>query len=156
MKSLQKRLLLTLTLYVQIGEKTMKHKILLSLILVIPATVLMPRNAIPAQKTIEVQVTAAPDQRGEYRIESSLTQFKVGVKYRLVMRNAGRKLHEILVIPRGESNSLKALVAVEEDYFRPNDVVVRNVVFPKPGEYEFSCHVGKHYENGMVLPIVVQ
>lgn len=113
-------------------------------------------NAQTTNKSMNVQVTLGASTAGEYKIESSETTFKTGVKYRFVVRNAGRKLHEFLVLPRGVEDERQALVAVEEDYLKPNKVAVRNLTFAKPGAYELACRYSNHYEKGMLLPITVQ
>lgn len=113
-------------------------------------------NAQAATKPTDVQVTLGAPTAGEYKIESSETTFKPGVKYRFVVRNAGRKLHEFLVLPKGVDDERQALVAIEEDYLKPNNVAVRNLTFSKPGDYELSCRYSDHYEKGMLLPVTVQ
>jgi uncharacterized cupredoxin-like copper-binding protein len=109
-----------------------------------------------SKQPVEVRVILGRSQAGEYAIESPITTFKMGVPYRFVIRNAGRKLHEFLILPRGNSDTRQALVAVEEDDLRPNSVVVRELTFSKSGNYEFACRYSNHYERGMVLPIVVK
>lgn len=104
---------------------------------------------------MDVQVILAPPEVGEYRIKSALTTFQAGIPYRFVVRSAGKKVHEFLIMPRGESDTRKALLAVEEEDLRPNNVVTRNLTFSQTGDYEVACRVGRHYEKGMVLPISV-
>lgn len=136
----------------------MKLKFFLSLFLAVLLAVLVTHTIVTAQTSnqpVEVRVTLAPSV-GEFKIVSSQTTFTPGVRYHFVVRNAGRKLHEFLVMPRGESDTRRALVAIEEDYLRPNAVAVRNLKFSKPGDYEFACRYGNHYEKGMVLPINVK
>lgn len=111
--------------------------------------------SVAGNQPTDVQVTLAP-QGSEYSIQSSMTTFKPGVKYRFVVRNAGRKLHEFVVSPRGEADARKALLEIEEDDLRPNMVAMGTATFAQAGEYELSCRYANHYEKGMVLPIDVK
>lgn len=136
----------------------MKLKFFLSLFLAVAIAVLATHTIVTAQTSkqpVQVQVTLAP-QRGEYKIESSLTTFTKSVPYRFTVRNAGSKLHEWAIMPKGETDTRQALIEVEEDDLPPNSVVVRELTFSEAGEFELACHYRNHYEKGMKLAITVK
>ncbi len=132
----------------------MRLRFLLGLFLTIPLVAMANRTLAESSadsKPVDVTVTLS-----EYKFQSSLTTFSQGVPYRFIVMNAGRKEHEFAIMPKGVSDTSKALVEVDEDDLPPNTTVTRTFTFNQTGDFEFACHVGHHYEKGMVLPIVVQ
>ncbi|WP_218079802.1 cupredoxin domain-containing protein [Anthocerotibacter panamensis] len=99
----------------------------------------------------EVRITLS-----DYKITSTRTTFTQGVPYRFVVVNAVQREHEWVILPRGVTNTKKALLEVEEDDLKPGQTATRTFTFKKAGNFEFSCHIGRHYRKGMLLPIVVQ
>ncbi|AGY59483.1 cupredoxin domain-containing protein [Gloeobacter kilaueensis] len=107
--------------------------------------------AADMKKPVDVKITL-----GEYTVESSLTSFEKGVPYHFIIENAGQREHEWMIIPRSERDTKKALIEVEEDDLKPGATAVRDFTFKEAGEFEFACHVGRHYSKGMVLAITVK
>ena len=108
-------------------------------------------TATPVVKVpVVVNVTAT-----EFKFDSSLTTFKVGVPYRFVVKDTGVVNHDWLVLPRGELDEEKALFGIDGDDLLSGVTETRDYVFTQPGDYEFACHIAGHYEAGMRLPITV-
>jgi uncharacterized cupredoxin-like copper-binding protein len=91
----------------------------------------------------------------EFAIESSVTDFKVGVPYIFIIENAGNAGHEWLVMPLGETDKTMALIAVSRDLLGSGAKATVEYTFTATAELEMSCHIGRHYQNGMVIPITV-
>jgi hypothetical protein len=106
--------------------------------------------AVRASALPEVIVTMS-----EYAFEATDSVFEAGVTYRFVLRNEGLEPHEWAVVPHGDLDESNLLFEVEEEDLPPGATVVRDVVFPEPGEFDFSCFLPGHYEAGMVLPLRV-
>jgi len=111
---------------------------------------------------IEVQVTL-----NEFGIESTMTSFKVGQPYHLVINNAGGLNHELMIMEPLMSDmemSMEemdeiALAMVEEDDLAPGSTMTLDITFAGSdanSNLEFACHVTGHYEAGMKLPITVE
>jgi uncharacterized cupredoxin-like copper-binding protein len=92
----------------------------------------------------------------EFKIESSETTFTVGTPYRFVIKNEGTVAHAWEIMPRGETDTSRALVQVGESQLPPGATVTQEYTFTQPGDLEFACHVPGHYEAGMYLHITVQ
>lgn len=92
----------------------------------------------------------------EFDFDSSTDVFEAGVPYRFVLVNEGGLEHELVIVPRGESNEDNHIFEVEEDELPPGATVMREFTFPAAGEYDFACFVPGHFEGGMVLPIRVE
>ncbi len=112
----------------------------------------------------EVKVTLS-----EFKVDSSLTNFSVGVPYRFVVSNKGAIPHEVMVISTEvgkmasgammEEMHEKALFEIEESELGPGATKTLEFTFTEPaasGTLEFACYVPGHYEGGMKLPITVQ
>jgi uncharacterized cupredoxin-like copper-binding protein len=99
----------------------------------------------------EVQITLS-----EFKIESPQTSFTTGTPYRFVIKNEGTVSHDWAIMPRGETNTSRALVQVDDSQLPPGATVTREFTFTQAGDFEFACHVPGHYEAGMLLPITVQ
>lgn len=117
------------------------------------------------QKKNEVKVTLT-----EFGIESSITEFQVGVPYHFVVTNVGQVNHEIMIMPPLTEDQMgmgmnmqeidkMALVMIEEDKLTPGKTATMDYTFSEAapaGTLEFACHTPGHYENGMKLPITVK
>ena len=117
------------------------------------------------QKKNEVKVTLT-----EFGIESSITEFQMGVPYHFVVTNAGQVNHEIMIMPPLTEDQMgmgmnmqeidkMALVMIEEDKLTPGKTATMDYTFSEAapaGTLEFACHTPGHYENGMKLPITVK
>jgi uncharacterized cupredoxin-like copper-binding protein len=106
----------------------------------------------PAPQLIEVPVTLA---EFTITVPAQFQTLAVGQTYRFVVRNTGQLEHEFMVMPRGEMDKTKALLMIDEDELAPGKVVQHEYTFTRAGEYELACHLGRHYELGMVQPILV-
>ena len=98
--------------------------------------------------SVEVRLT-------EFAIKSSVTVFKVGVPYTFNIENAGHAGHEWLIMPRGEGDETMALIAAGRDQLGSGEKASVEYTFDRTGEFEMACHVGRHYQSGMVIPIIV-
>jgi uncharacterized cupredoxin-like copper-binding protein len=121
-----------------------------------PTVVLKPTKistAAPATPNapVAVQITLS-----EFSIESSLTTFTTGTRYRFVIKNAGVIPHEWAIMPRGEKDDTKALIEVEQAKLPKDASLSREFTFTQAGNLEFACHVPGHWEAGMKLPITVK
>ncbi|MDL1894684.1 hypothetical protein FBQ82_00280 [Anaerolineae bacterium CFX7] len=114
-------------------------------------------------KPTEVQVTMT-----EFKIEPSMTTFKVGVPYRFVVSNKGTVAHDFSITPpemqhggmtmSSEDMHKDALAVIEAADMPPGATKTVDVTFTKPisaGEFEFACHTPGHYEAGMQVPMTV-
>lgn len=149
----------------------MKRAVLLSLItaaLVFLTACGTPAAAQPATTggssgsqagATEVDITLADNT-----IQSSLTTFKVGVPYKLVIINNGNHLHSFAInTPVPPAADLQAASATELLLVPQEKLPVgggTTVVFTFPASavgapLEFSCMIPRHYELGMRLPITV-
>lgn len=111
-------------------------------------------------KTVKVTLT-------DFKIQSSVTEFKVGVPYHLVVSNEGASNHEFMIMPPVDSSmnmSMEemdetALGMIEDSDLVPGATLTLDITFSDPapdGTLEFACHTAKHYEAGMLLPITVK
>lgn len=97
-------------------------------------------------------------------IEASLTTFQIGVPYTFVITNTGRHAHNFNIsTPVSEAGSLSdalatALLKVDQNQLSPGASVTIEYTFPGSAagaNLEFSCLIRRHYEDGMLLPIMV-
>lgn len=108
------------------------------------------------KEPVEVKVTVK-----EFHIESSLTEFQVGVPYHFVVTNAGTVTHEFLIAPSMGDMTMEELDAVRlgeisEDDLPAGATATLDLTFTEPAQLELSCHVPGHYEDGMKLPITIK
>jgi len=110
----------------------------------------------------EVEITLS-----EFGIQSSVTDFEVGVPYHFVVTNTGAVEHEFMVMPPLEQDNMgmamdmgeldkRALVMVEASELAPGQSASFDYTFTEPataGSLEFDCHTPGHYEAGMMLPL---
>lgn len=118
-----------------------------------------------ASQPSEVKITLT-----EFKIESSVTDFKAGVPYHFVVTNSGTVNHEIMIMPPLTADQMgmamhmeeldeMALVMIAEDKLTPGKTASFDYTFTAPASaesLEFACHTPGHYEAGMKLPIVVE
>jgi len=116
------------------------------------------------QKATEVTITVK-----EFGIESSITEFQVGVPYHFVVTNAGMVNHEIMIMPplAADQKSMgmdmgtmdqMALAMISADDLIPGTTKSFDLTFSEAasaGTLEFACHIPGHYEANMKLPIIV-
>lgn len=122
-------------------------------------------TACGGQKTNEVKITLT-----EFGIESSVTDFEVGVPYHFVVTNDGSVEHEIMVMAPLTQDQMgmamdmskldeMALTMIDADQLAPGATASVDYTFTKAapaGSLEFACHTPGHYEAGMMLPISVK
>jgi hypothetical protein len=106
-----------------------------------PATPAPAPTDAPPQFTAPVDVTVT---LAEFKIDSSLSVFHVGVPYHFIITNNGKIAHELNV-----ANLDARSVA-------PGATVALDLTFPNQAQAEFACHLPSHYEAGMKLPVTVQ
>lgn len=113
----------------------------------------------PAPTAVEVVVTL-----DEYKITSSVTNFKVGTPYYFVVTNKGDVLHEFFIMP-DKPNGANYLVngqyrgdAVQGQELKPGKKLMVNYVFKASNtmRYELACLMRGHYLAGMSRPIIVK
>lgn len=115
----------------------------------------------PSAEPVNVDVIA-----NEYAFESSVSTFKVGIPYHFVVRNTGDEEHELMLVEPIAAGAMSmeemdkmAIAHIEEDDLEAGDTATLDVTFDQPypaGTLEMACHIEQHYQNGMLLPIVVE
>ena len=109
--------------------------------------------------TVDVTVSLS-----EFKIESSINTFKVGVPYHFKITNNGTITHEFMIAPvpqqetSGASQTPVPLAMVDGSQLQPGQTATLDYTFTQPakaGTLEFACHLPGHYEAGMHTPIVV-
>ena len=143
-----------------------KTKIALLVTTIILATSILLSACGPSSTnsdgSVNVDVTLT-----DFKIESSLDTFEVGVPYHFIITNEGEDEHELMIMEpmmAGTEMSMEemdkmALAVVEEDDLPPGATYTLDYTFTEPapaGSLEFSCHIQGHYEAGMLLPIDVK
>jgi uncharacterized cupredoxin-like copper-binding protein len=157
----------------------MKHRFafggLFALLLVVLSACGASSAASPASGSTgvqNVQVTLS-----EFKINSSLTTFSSGVPYHFVVANAGKIVHEFMIMPMGmtmtmgtstpsmnmgtptpsmENMDKQALAMIQA--VNPGETRTLDYTFAQDtsGQHlEFDCHLPGHYEAGMKLAITV-
>jgi uncharacterized cupredoxin-like copper-binding protein len=79
-----------------------------------------------------------------FKIESSITAFQLGVPYHLIITNNGTVTHEANI---ANVNATGEVVV--------GATKTLDVTFSQPGQQEFACHITGHYEAGMKLPVTI-
>jgi len=117
-----------------------------------------------ASKT-PVDVTITLD---DFKVTSSLTDFKVGTPYHFTVTNKGAVAHEIYIMApvsgsmspdQIQSLKTEALVGLSQNDLPVGATKTMDYTFTKAypaGTLEFACHIPGHYEAGMQLGITVQ
>ncbi|MBI4234411.1 MAG: hypothetical protein HY686_08225 [Chloroflexi bacterium] len=108
-------------------------------------------DAPAAKGPLEVQADLS-----EFKIESPVTSFDVGTRYRFVVKNSGVVNHEWAIAPRGVADHARMLVHVLDKELPPKASITREFTFRLAGSYEFACHLPGHYEAGMKQDITVK
>lgn len=110
-------------------------------------------------KATDVKITLT-----DFKIESSLTTFSVGVPYHFTIVNNGSVAHEFVIMPPADPASAdaaraKALLVVGQNDLQAGATKTVDYTFTAAapdGTLEMACHITGHYESGMHLPIVVK
>lgn len=118
----------------------------------------MAGSAKSAARAIEVRMT------DNMRFTPDRIQVKQGETIRLVVRNEGKMLHEMVIGTREALNEHAALMkkfpAMEHEaaymtHVNPGESGQFVWNFNRPGEFQFACLVAGHYQAGMVGTITV-
>jgi uncharacterized cupredoxin-like copper-binding protein len=99
----------------------------------------------------EVQITLS-----DFKIESPQTTFTTDKPYRFVIKNEGTLPHDWAIMPRGESDTGRALIQIDESQLQPGAIVTEELAFAQTGDFEFASYIPGHYEGSMLLPITIQ
>ena len=100
----------------------------------------------------------------DFKIDSSLTTFKVGVPYHFVIKNNASVPHEIWIDPvdtslTPDTAKSKALAGLGQDVLTAGSTQSFDYTFTQAypaGSMELACHLPGHYEAGMHVGIVAQ
>ena len=102
----------------------------------------------------------------DFKIDSSLTAFSVGVPYHFVVTNKGAVAHEFAIMPpaqgaQGSETQLPsgALAGIKGQDLAAGATKTLDYTFTQPAPasgLEFACHLPGHYEAGMHVAITVK
>jgi uncharacterized cupredoxin-like copper-binding protein len=116
-------------------------------------------SASASNKPVDVKVTLT-----EFKIDSSMTDFKVGVPYHFIVTNQGSVAHQFQIMPPA-SGQLTAdqiqkmsLAGIGQNDLGAGATATLDYTFTQEypqGALELACHLPGHYEAGMHVPIVV-
>ena len=116
-------------------------------------------EAAAAESITKVEITLVDD-----KIQSSTTDFKVGVPYSFVITNKGHHEHNFNIsTPVSIAGSLdnaknNALLSVIEAQIPPGTTYIVNFTFldsAAGAPLEFACLIPRHYQMGMYMGITV-
>lgn len=119
---------------------------------------------IAAQAT-PVQRTLTLDMGDNMRFSPDLIEVQEGETLRIVVRNQGRKLHEVVLGTPDElkkhAELMKRFPNMEHDepwmaHVAAGQQGELRWTFNRPGEFAFACLVGNHFQRGMQGRIVVR
>ncbi len=113
-----------------------------------------------ANKPVDVTVTLT-----EFKIDSSLTDFKVGVPYHFIVTNNGTVAHEFRIMPPASGTITQdeaqqtTLASISSTDLAPGATKTLDYTFKQAaaaGALELACHTPGHYVAGMHLGITVE
>jgi uncharacterized cupredoxin-like copper-binding protein len=116
-------------------------------------------GSTPAQP-VSVQVTLT-----DFKIDSSLTTFSVGVPYHFTVTNKGAVNHQALIMApasgtiTADEATKMSLAGIGGNGMAPGATQTFDYTFKQAypaGKLEIACHLPGHYDAGMHLPIVVK
>lgn len=116
-------------------------------------------TASASNQPVEVKVTLT-----EFKIDSSVTNFKVGVPYHFTVTNQGSVPHEFQIMPpatgqlTADQIQKLALAGIGQSNLGAGATATLDYTFTQEypqGALELACHLPGHYEGGMHTPIVV-
>jgi uncharacterized cupredoxin-like copper-binding protein len=127
--------------------------------LILAALVLAGCGGASSNKPVDVTINLS-----EFKIDASMTEFKVGVPYHFTVKNNGTLAHEFQIMPpksgevsQDEVDQL-SLAGIPQSQLAVGQTATLDYTFTQPysaGELEFACHIPGHYEAGMHVPITV-
>jgi uncharacterized cupredoxin-like copper-binding protein len=92
----------------------------------------------------------------EYKVEMSKTSMPVGqVKFNIT--NEGSIVHEVVLEMAGSMDAplMSGSDASKVINIEPGATATLEWTIDTPGDYQLSCHLPGHFENGMVMPFTV-
>jgi uncharacterized cupredoxin-like copper-binding protein len=92
----------------------------------------------------------------EYKIQSDVTSFTAGKSYHFVIKNSGSAAHELLILPASSTDRTQALLSVTRDKLGAGTTATADYTFSKAGNFEMSCLLPGHYDQGMHVGISVK
>ena len=116
-------------------------------------------GASASDKPVNVKVTLT-----EFKIDTSISSFKVGVPYHFVVTNNGSVPHEFNIMSpetgqlTTEQVHQMALAQIDQSDLGAGATATLDYTFTQEypqGALELTCHLPGHYEAGMHLPIEV-
>jgi len=139
-------------------------KILVPMVLIAIFLLTACSSGASAPKTpVDVAITL-----DDFKVTSSLTDFKVGTPYHFTVTNKGAVPHEIYIMDVANKSmspdqiqtmKTSSLAGISSDDLPAGATKTMDYTFTKAypaGALEFACHIAGHYEAGMHLPITVQ
>ncbi|HSP56415.1 MAG TPA: hypothetical protein VLS25_12605 [Dehalococcoidia bacterium] len=115
-----------------------------------PATAAPTEAPKPAAQAATPAPPAAPApvdvtiSLSNFKIDSSLIAFRLGVPYHFIITNNGTVTHETNI---ANVNATGEVVV--------GATKTLDVTFTNAGQQEFACHITGHYEAGMKLPVTI-
>jgi uncharacterized cupredoxin-like copper-binding protein len=115
-------------------------------------------DAKGAKRTIEITMS------DNMRFTPDRIEVKQGETVKLVVKNSGRILHEMVIGTKTELDEHAAMMmkfpGMEHDepymtHVKPGATGEIVWTFNRPGEFDFACLIAGHYQAGMVGKIVV-
>lgn len=113
----------------------------------------------PSGNPVNVQVTLS-----DFKIQSSLTTFKVGVPYHFTVTDKGSVSHQALIMPvapdttTADQATKMSLAGIGGNGMAAGSTKTFDYTFKQAypaGKLEIACHLPGHYDAGMHLGIVV-
>jgi uncharacterized cupredoxin-like copper-binding protein len=118
--------------------------------------VVQQQAPLPGAITVRISLT-------EFHIASSIGTFQAGQRYYFIIMNKGHDIHEFMIMPdKPDGTPLSPdlqykEMALEVEPIMPGTTWTVNFTFAPSlvGRAEFACQMGRHYQAGMRLPVVV-
>ncbi len=105
----------------------------------------------------------------DFTIQSSVTEFKPGVRYHFVVKNEGQVAHELMIMPitmdsmgmpsmsalSMEEKDAMALMMIPQEQLSTGTTAEADYTFASvpEGKIEMVCTLQGHYEAGMHIPV---
>ncbi|MBI3739211.1 MAG: hypothetical protein HY258_09220 [Chloroflexi bacterium] len=105
----------------------------------------------------------------DFKVQSSVTEFKPGVMYHFVVKNEGQVAHEFMIMPitmdnmgmtnlssmSMEEKDSMALMMIPQEQLAPGATTKADYTFTSmpQGNIEIVCTLPGHYEAGMHMPV---